>query len=117
MRRKVFRCGSTYLEKRETALNESNNKEVDWVHRIILPCAEVTRLLSDSSRRPLSLRERIALRVHLVLCDWCSRYKRQLKLLCLTLHRHPSTVEIPDSPGLSPEAREKIRRSLVSKQS
>jgi hypothetical protein len=95
-------------------LNKSSKKGVDWVHWIILPCTEVTRLLSAPSVRPLSRRKRVALRVHLVLCQWCSRYERQLKSLLLALHRHPSDAEAPDASRLSPEARERIRLSLRS---
>ena len=96
----------------EIELNTSHNKETDWLHRIILPCSEVMHLLADDSEQRLSGRQRIALRVHLVVCKFCARYKHQLTRLRLALRRHPAGAEVPDSPGLSPEARDRIRRSL-----
>jgi hypothetical protein len=103
---------SDSLRDKETVLNESKKKTVDWLHRIILPCNEVTRVLSDPPKNRLSTRERIALRAHLAVCVWCSRYQHQLKRLRLTLHHHPAHAEAPEPTGLSPEARGRIRRSL-----
>ncbi len=101
----------------EKALNESNKKTTDWVHRIILPCSHVTHLLSYPACRKLSIRERIALHVHLFVCGWCSRYKRQVQRLRSTLDRRPSDTEAPASSGLTPEARERIRHTLDGKRS
>jgi hypothetical protein len=99
----------------ETKLSASNNKEIDRLHRIIMPCAEVTRLLSDPAAPPLTCRQRIALRVHLAICSFCSRYKHQLHRLRLALRRDPADADTPVSQTLSPEARERIRRSLPGK--
>ena len=101
----------------ETTLNTLNKKAANWLHRIILPCTEVTRILSETPERPLTWRGRVALRVHLVMCAWCSRYKSQLKRLRISLHCHTSDAEAPDSVGLSPEARDRINRSLSGKES
>lgn len=98
-------------------MNTLNKKAVNWLHRIILPCAEVTRILSEAPERPLAWRERVTLRVHLAMCAWCSRYKSQLKRLRISLHSHSADAETPDSVGLSPEARDRISRSLSGKES
>lgn len=79
-------------------------------------CKEVTRLVSQSLDRPLALRERIALWLHLRVCKLCARYRRQLLLLREAIRRHPDRLEghkPPSSPSLSPEARERIKRSLT----
>lgn len=44
----------------------------------MLTCKEATQLLSQSQDRPLALRERLALRLHLLICDACSNFRRQL---------------------------------------
>jgi len=114
---KVLARATTNSVTSENALNDSSKKTTDWVHRIIMPCSEVTHLLSDPASRQLSGRERITLRVHVAWWSWCSQYKHQVQRLRNTLERHPSDVESPTSAGLSPEARERIRRSLDGEQS
>lgn len=47
----------------------------------MLSCREASRLQSDSLDRPLRLRERLALLLHLLLCRACTRAQRQLELL------------------------------------
>ena len=114
---KVLARATTNSVTSENALNDSSKKTTDWVHRIIMPCSEVTHLLSDPASGQLSARERIALRVHLSVCSWCSQYKRQVQRLRNVMESHSSDVEAPSSTGLSPEARERIRRSLNGEQS
>jgi hypothetical protein len=48
---------------------------------IMLSCHEVTRLLSESRERPLSLRERFALRVHTLMCAGCRNFARHMNLI------------------------------------
>lgn len=38
-------------------------------------------LISQSMDRPLGLRERLQVKLHLLLCAWCGRYLMQIKLL------------------------------------
>jgi hypothetical protein len=77
-------------------------------------CKEATRLQSEALDRRLSGSEKLGLRLHLVLCKWCRRYGEQLKFLrsaARECEEHPSAQ---GAPGLSPEARERIKRSLES---
>jgi hypothetical protein len=47
----------------------------------LLSCQEVTRLVSQGLDRRLGLGERIAVRVHLLICDGCTNFTRQVKFL------------------------------------
>ncbi len=49
--------------------------------KLMLPCSEVTRLVSQGLDRRLGLSERVALRVHLAMCEGCGNFERQMKLL------------------------------------
>ena len=49
--------------------------------KMMLPCREVTRLVSQGLDRRLGFGERIALRVHFAICEGCSNFDRQMKLL------------------------------------
>lgn len=44
----------------------------------MLKCKEACTLLSQSQDRPLTLRERISLLIHLAICPHCRRYRKQL---------------------------------------
>jgi len=88
----------------------------------MLSCKEVTRLVSESLDRQLPLRQRLAVRMHLLLCKACTRYRRQLlfikkvvPLIKKVVPHFPVDIEEPSSssaPSLPPEARERIKRSL-----
>jgi len=47
----------------------------------IISCKESTRLVSQGLDRELAFGERVALRVHLVICLGCRRAGRQLQFL------------------------------------
>lgn len=44
-------------------------------------CKDVARMISDSMDRPLTLRERLRLKVHLAICNGCSNFEKQMKAL------------------------------------
>jgi len=46
-----------------------------------LTCREATRLAAHAMDRPLTLRERLKLSLHNLLCSYCRNYSRQLRLL------------------------------------
>ncbi|NNF42738.1 MAG: zf-HC2 domain-containing protein [Phycisphaerales bacterium] len=83
-----------------------------------MSCRRATQLISESMDRPLTRRERVALRVHIVICGSCRRYRRQLARLRTALERLAATSEMATAEGapavLSPEARTRIRDALRS---
>jgi hypothetical protein len=54
-----------------------------------LSCREATRLVSQGLDRRLGLGERVALRLHLALCDGCTHFKRQMDFLRRALRGLP----------------------------
>lgn len=70
-------------------------------------------LMSQSLERELTVRERFALRLHLIVCPWCARYLRQIKLFGQVLNPHGChTLEVPGSLSIS--ARERIASAVKS---
>ena len=52
----------------------------------MLKCREVTRLYSESRDRPLTLRERLSLRIHVLWCDGCRNFGKQMRFLSDAMH-------------------------------
>jgi hypothetical protein len=47
----------------------------------MLNCLEATQLLSEAQDRPLTLKERVSLRIHLAMCTGCHNCKLQMSAL------------------------------------
>jgi len=82
--------------------------------KLFYSCAEATRLISDAMDRSLPVGGRIKLRAHLFICRFCDRYRRQLQFLRAAVRWDISRLVEPqtDPSGLSPEAKERLRRRL-----
>jgi len=52
---------------------------------MLLSCKETTRLLSQGEDRKLGFGERIALRVHLAICNGCRNVNAQFRVLRLAV--------------------------------
>ena len=71
-------------------------------------------VMSESLERPLGLVERTKLRLHLLVCAWCARYLKQIKLLRQIVRRREFTGSDDNAPPLklTDEARLRIAESL-----
>lgn len=47
----------------------------------MMNCQQATELMSQAQDRPLSIGERLGLRLHLLICTGCSNFRRQLDVL------------------------------------
>lgn len=80
---------------------------------MVQACRDVTPLMSQSLDRPLSHSERLSLRLHLLVCVWCSRYLTQLTMMReLLQHEEPSTRL---EGALSADARARFAEQLRNK--
>ena len=52
---------------------------------MMLSCKETTRLLSQGGDRKLAFGERVALRLHLAICNGCRNVKAQFRFLRLAM--------------------------------
>ncbi len=85
--------------------------------RFFPPCAEVTRLASESMDRNLTFPERLNLKIHFMMCVLCDRYQKHLLFMREAIRSHPDRLEnqdTPPTPELSPDARARIQRALSS---
>lgn len=97
-------------------------------------CRQASQLISDAMNRRLTLRERVSLRIHLMVCRACREFKRQAAIVreamrvaadgaALGVTQGAAQEATQDaargapepaatSAGLSPEARERIRKAV-----
>jgi hypothetical protein len=74
-------------------------------------------LMSESMDRRLGVFEYLELRLHLLVCTWCVRYFKQIKLVRLLLRiQSPNDLTTICEPemSLTPEARLRIAKALNS---
>lgn len=75
---------------------------------------KVTQLVSESFDRKLSFYQRLGMRIHLMMCKFCSRYQEQLLFLRKTARLFSESSEAPDlSIQLSSEVGKRIKESMV----
>lgn len=82
----------------------------------MLTCKEAAQLLSDSLDRKLPLSQRVALRIHLLMCNLCPRFREQILFLKATLNQFRLEAEgerLLTSESLSAQARERIQRAIA----
>ena len=76
-------------------------------------CQAVTRMVSESLDRKLPFYQRMGIRMHLLMCKLCSRYRRQLLFLRETIRlQAASSEDIESAIVLPPGTRERIKRSI-----
>ncbi len=76
----------------------------------MLSCREASRLVSEGLDHNLPWAQRLSLRLHLMMCRGCSRFRRQIEGLDRFVRRHPDLPErIEPEATLPAEARERIK--------
>lgn len=63
----------------------------------MLTCQQVTHLLSEAQDRELRLKEKLPLKLHLMMCSGCANFRQQLDFLRRACRQYPAVG--PDSPG------------------
>ncbi len=70
-------------------------------------CKEVTKIISASLDRKLPLHQRIGVRIHLLMCKFCARYKKQIySLRSILSHTDPTEPHA----NLSSAAKDRIKQ-------
>lgn len=87
----------------------------NWLIRNTPSCQEVVRILSDAMDQPVSLRRKITMRLHFLICTWCARYQQQVGLIRTALRSTNPGVPANDAPDsssarLSDDTRERLKR-------
>ncbi|TAN52267.1 MAG: zf-HC2 domain-containing protein [Methylococcaceae bacterium] len=80
----------------------------------MLNCRQISRLFSRSQDRPLTFKEKLSLRLHLMLCGACRRFAGQLRFLRQATVLMETRAFTEEPVKLSECARERIKRTLSS---
>jgi len=73
-------------------------------------------MVSESLDRELPLHQRMGIRIHLLMCKFCSRYRRQLLILREVIPLYTIRSEkIEPSIALPLEAKARIKRAMNQK--
>lgn len=59
----------------------------------MLNCRQATRLISEKQERPLSTREHLTLRLHLLWCDGCKNFSLQVPFLRQTMRAYSERLD------------------------
>jgi hypothetical protein len=79
-------------------------------------CKDISKKVSESMDRSLTLHHRILIKMHLMMCKYCSRFRKQLLIIrdaCRLENLH--TKDLENTQSLSQEARERLNL-LLSRQ-
>jgi hypothetical protein len=78
-------------------------------------CKDVSLKVSESLDRKLPLYQRMMIRIHMMMCRYCSRFRQQL-LLVRQIARYAKPLEsaTEDSVKLSEGARARLKQTLKS---
>ena len=84
---------------------------VVWVWNHTPSCAEMSRLTSRALEQPLTLKMRLKMRLHFVICAWCRRYFEQINFLHNAAPRLALVKDLPGR-GLSFDAKRRITERI-----
>ena len=83
--------------------------------RSLQPCQEMVPLMSQSLDRRLNLIETAKLKLHLLVCAWCSRYLTQIGMIRSIIRDVSDHENENPTAGLSSEARGRIGKCFAQK--
>lgn len=73
----------------------------------MLNCREVTRLVSESQERNLSVTEKLSLNLHLLMCDGCKNFSLHVPFLRNAMRayveRLDEVIEAPSPASVQPQ--------------
>ncbi len=88
------------------------DEATDPIRLVRLRCKHATRLISQSMERPLTRGEKISLGVHLFVCKWCRRYRRQLQLMQEMIQEFASIETTHAGTRMPESARRRIEEAI-----
>lgn len=101
--------GNPSLLKRRSWLE---TQVVKFIGRHTPKCPDVVRILSRGMEKKLSLKARLFLNLHFLICRWCQRYAEHLHSLRRFSRRFPEEISNLDAFSMPADAKDRIKRRL-----
>ena len=80
----------------------------------MLSCKDASQIISQSLDRQLTVRERFALKLHLLICKYCKQFSQQIVAIRVALKLASSAIENDDSIKMPSEAKKRLLQSIES---
>ena len=80
--------------------------------KLMLTCKQASQIISQSLDNPLSWSDRMKLKFHLFICDACTRFNQQLRLIKNAVQR--MKLETDDTIQLTVDAKARINQAIDS---
>jgi hypothetical protein len=77
-------------------------------------CKEASRLQSEAMHRPIPFPQRMGLRIHLLLCNWCRRYGKNIRFLKEVAEDSQGEEPCNHTHALTPDAKERMKQKLTN---
>ena len=74
----------------------------------MLSCKQASQIISQSLDKPLTMRERFALKLHLIICKYCKRFSQQVQTLRVAIKQMISSIENNNTIELPSAAKNRI---------
>lgn len=82
------------------------------VSALLPACRDVSRLQSQALDQSIAWPERLGLGLHRLVCRWCRRYGKQIRILRHAVDGHPTRFDETVPWILTIESRERIKQLL-----
>jgi len=93
-------------------LKSAAGRLAHWLSDLSPSCREATRLAALAVNNSLPWRQRIGLRVHVLLCHHCRRFERQLHILRQNMAHYAGESLAGMEVRLSDASRERLKETL-----
>jgi predicted anti-sigma-YlaC factor YlaD len=74
----------------------------------MLDCKQASQIISQSLDRPLTLRERLALKLHLLICEYCRQFSQHMQTLRVAIKQMTSSIESNSTIEMPSAAKKRI---------
>ena len=80
----------------------------------MLICKDASQIISQSLDRQLTMWERFALKLHLLICKYCKQFSQQIVAIRVALKSSSSAIENDGSIKMPSETKRRLLQSIES---
>lgn len=91
------------------------SKIMSFMQSKMISCEQLTRLTSESLERDISFKEKMNMKLHIMFCQWCRRYEKQITFINRAIHNYIRQSNQSDKEchcRLSDKSRDSIRSKI-----